>query len=105
MSRTALARRFTGLVGEPPMTYLTGWRLALAADRLRDSADTLDAVARRVGQGSAFALSTAFKRVYGVSPVEYDGQGFRGRGRDPEHQGRVTAGRAACGSARGHRGG
>ncbi|MFD5228801.1 AraC family transcriptional regulator [Streptomyces qaidamensis] len=74
VSRAALARRFTALVGEPPMTYLTGWRLALAADRLRDSADTLDAVARRVGYGSAFALSTAFKRVYGVSPVEYRGR-------------------------------
>ncbi|MFJ8590934.1 AraC family transcriptional regulator [Streptomyces sp. NPDC093598] len=74
VSRAALARRFTGLVGEPPMTYLTGWRLALAADRLRDSADTLDAVARRVGYGSAFALSAAFKRVYGVSPVEYRGR-------------------------------
>ncbi|MEG8278787.1 AraC family transcriptional regulator [Streptomyces sp. AHA2] len=71
VSRAALARRFTGLVGEPPMTYLTGWRLALAADRLRDSDDTLDAVARRVGYGSAFALSTAFKRRYGVSPAEY----------------------------------
>ncbi|MEV7063073.1 AraC family transcriptional regulator [Streptomyces collinus] len=74
VSRAALARRFTALVGEPPMTHLTGWRLALAADRLRDSADTLDAVARRVGYGSAFALSTAFKRVYGVSPVEYRGR-------------------------------
>ncbi|MFC7840684.1 AraC family transcriptional regulator [Streptomyces sp. NPDC057382] len=71
VSRAALARRFTALVGEPPMTYLTGWRLALAADRLRDSDDTLDAVARRVGYGSAFALSTAFKRVYGVSPDGY----------------------------------
>jgi AraC-like DNA-binding protein len=74
VSRAALARRFTALVGEPPMTYLTGRRLALAADRLRDSEDTLDTVARRVGYGSAFALSTAFKRVYGVSPVEYRGR-------------------------------
>ncbi|MFC7896491.1 AraC family transcriptional regulator [Streptomyces sp. NPDC057381] len=71
VSRAALARRFTGLVGEPPMAYLTGWRLALAADRLRDTDDTLGAIARQVGYGGAFALSTAFKRVYGVSPQEY----------------------------------
>lgn len=71
VSGAALARRFTALVGEPPMTYLTGWRPALAADCLRGSEDTLDTVARRVGYGSAFALSTAFKRVYGVRPVEY----------------------------------
>jgi AraC-like DNA-binding protein len=71
VSRAALARRFTDLVGEPPMTYLTGWRLALAADRLRESGDTLEAIARQVGYGSAFALSSAFKRVYGVSPQEH----------------------------------
>ncbi|MGP4090673.1 AraC family transcriptional regulator [Streptomyces sp. KR55] len=71
VSRAALARRFTDLVGEPPMSYLTGWRLALAADRLRDSDDTLEAIARQVGYGSAFALSNAFKRVYGVSPQEH----------------------------------
>ncbi|MER5992935.1 helix-turn-helix transcriptional regulator [Streptomyces viridosporus] len=71
VSRAALARRFTELVGEPPMTYLTGWRLALAADRLRDTDDTIGAIARRVGYGSAFALSTAFKRTYGVSPQEW----------------------------------
>ncbi|MET9762377.1 AraC family transcriptional regulator [Streptomyces sp. NPDC006372] len=71
VSRAALARRFTGLVGEPPMSYLTAWRLALAADRLRDSDDTLETIARRVGYGSAFALSTAFKRAYGVSPRDH----------------------------------
>ncbi len=71
ISRAALARRFGELVGEPPMTYLTGVRLALAADRLRDTDDTLDAIARRVGYGSAFALSGAFKRVYGISPQEH----------------------------------
>ncbi|MET8243962.1 AraC family transcriptional regulator [Streptomyces sp. NPDC005202] len=71
VSRAALARRFTGLVGEPPMAYLTGWRLALAADRLRDTDDTVAAIARRVGYGSAFALSSAFKRVYGISPQEH----------------------------------
>jgi len=71
VSRAALARRFTELVGEPPMAYLTGWRLALAADLLRDGEQTIAAIARRVGYGSAFALSSAFKRVYGVSPQEH----------------------------------
>ncbi|MFF1451392.1 AraC family transcriptional regulator [Streptomyces sp. NPDC058274] len=71
VSRAALARRFSELVGEPPMTYLTGWRLALAADRLRDTEETIGAIARQVGYGSAFALSSAFKRVYGVSPQEH----------------------------------
>ncbi|MFC0601798.1 AraC family transcriptional regulator [Streptomyces palmae] len=70
-SRAALSRRFSELVGEPPMGYLTGWRLALAADLLREPDSTLEAVARRVGYGSAFALSAAFKRVRGVSPQEY----------------------------------
>ncbi|GII54761.1 AraC family transcriptional regulator [Planotetraspora thailandica] len=71
VSRAALARRFTDLVGEPPMTYLTSRRLALAADLLRDPDTTVGAVARQVGYGSPFALSTAFKRVHGMSPQEH----------------------------------
>ncbi len=71
VSRAALARRFTELVGEPPMTFLTGWRLALAADLLREPDATVDAVARQVGYSSPFALSTAFKRVRGVSPKDH----------------------------------
>lgn len=71
VSRAALARRFTDLVGAPPMAYLTDWRLSMAADLLRGSDDTLDAVAHRVGYSSGFALSTAFKRVREVSPQEY----------------------------------
>ncbi|GHA76620.1 AraC family transcriptional regulator [Streptomyces termitum] len=71
VSRAALARRFTALVGEPPMTYLTDWRLALAADLLREGDATLESVARRVGYSGAFALSAAFKRVRGVSPSTY----------------------------------
>ncbi len=50
------------------MAFLTSWRLSLAADQLRDPSATLETVARRVGYGSAFALSAAFKRVHGVSP-------------------------------------
>lgn len=71
VSRAALARRFTSLVGEPPMAFLTGWRLTLAADLLREPGATLESVARQVGYGSSFALSTAFKRVRGMSPREH----------------------------------
>ncbi|MEV5001619.1 AraC family transcriptional regulator [Nocardioides sp. LML1-1-1.1] len=71
VSRAALARRFGELVGEPPMTYLTHWRLALAADLLVASDDAIEVVARQVGYGSGFALSAAFKRVRGVSPQQH----------------------------------
>jgi AraC-like DNA-binding protein len=71
VSRAALARRFTDLVGEPPMKFLTGWRLAMAADLLREPEATLGSVARKVGYGSAFALSAAFKRELGVSPQQH----------------------------------
>jgi AraC-like DNA-binding protein len=71
LSRGLFARRFTELVGEPPISYLTGWRLALAADLLREPGATVDAVARRVGYGDGFALSTAFKRVHGISPRQH----------------------------------
>jgi AraC-like DNA-binding protein len=70
-SRAALARRFNDLVGEPPMAYLTGRRLARAAELLREPSLTLGAVARQVGYGDGFALSTAFKRVRGVSPQQF----------------------------------
>jgi AraC-like DNA-binding protein len=71
VSRAALARRFTALVGEPPMAFLTAWRLSLAADLLREPGATVGSVAPQVGYSSAFALSTAFKRVRGVSPAEH----------------------------------
>lgn len=71
VSRAAFARRFTDVVGEPPMTFLTGWRLALAADLLRDPTATLASVAHRVGYSTPFALSAAFKREHGVSPREH----------------------------------
>ena len=67
-SRAAFARRFTELVGEPPIAFLTGWRLAQAADLLRSSQSTIAAVAKQVGYSTPFALSSAFKRAYGVSP-------------------------------------
>jgi AraC-like DNA-binding protein len=71
VSRAALARRFHELVGEPPMTFLANWRMALAADLLREPGAVVGAVARQVGYTSPFTFSTAFKRVYGVAPRAY----------------------------------
>ncbi len=82
LSRAALARRFTDVVGEPPMTFLTNWRLTLAADLLCQPDETVGSVAAKVGYGSPYALSAAFKRVRGVSPSE--------------HRRRRTAGAAAA---------
>jgi AraC-like DNA-binding protein len=53
------------------MTFLTGWRIALAADLLREPGATVGSVAQQVGYGSSFALSTAFKRVRGTSPQQH----------------------------------
>ena len=71
VSRAALARRFTELVGDPPMTFLTEWRLSLAADLLREPGATLGSVAHQVGYSSPYALSTAFKRSRGISPRDH----------------------------------
>lgn len=93
VSRAGLARRFTELVGEPPMAYLTGRRLALAADLLRESDATVEAVARKVGYSTPFAFSAAFKRVRGVSPQEYRGGPPGDRLDLPERQRRLPGGR------------
>ena len=74
-SRAVFARRFTEHVGEPPIAFLTSWRLALAADLLRSSQATIAAVARQVGYSTPFALSSAFKRAYGVSPNTHRASG------------------------------
>jgi AraC-like DNA-binding protein len=78
VSRAVLARRFTELVGEPPIKFLTGWRLTLAADLLREPDATIGSVAAQVGYGSSFALSTAFKRERGISPQEHRARAARG---------------------------
>ncbi|MEU0498737.1 AraC family transcriptional regulator [Mycobacterium sp. NPDC006124] len=72
VSRSTLAKRFAELVGEPPLTYLTRWRMTLAADLLaqRDDA-TVAEVARAVGYADPFGFSAAFKRVRGVNPSAY----------------------------------
>jgi AraC-like DNA-binding protein len=71
ISRASLAARFHATVGQPPMAYLSTWRLALAADRLASGNATTAAIAQEVGYSSAFAFSAAFSRAYGVSPTGY----------------------------------
>ncbi|APU15024.1 MULTISPECIES: AraC family transcriptional regulator [Actinoalloteichus] len=71
VSRAAFARRFSALVGEPPLTYLTAWRMAVAADLLTEPESTVAAVARRVGYTDPFAFSAAFTRVRGVTPSSH----------------------------------
>ncbi|WP_329055814.1 AraC family transcriptional regulator [Amycolatopsis sp. NBC_01488] len=71
LSRAAFARRFTTLVGEPPLTYLTRWRMTTAARLLRDTDKPLAQVASAVGYGSAFAFAKAFRREYATTPGGY----------------------------------
>ena len=71
VSRATLARRFADVVGQPPMEFLTQWRVTLAADLILDPAETVASVARAVGYSSPYALSAAFKRVRGVSPHQH----------------------------------
>lgn len=69
VSRSTLAKRFSELMGEAPLTYLTHWRMALAVDRLTDDpAASIAQVGRSVGYADPFAFSAAFKRVRGVTP-------------------------------------
>ncbi|MEU5030060.1 AraC family transcriptional regulator [Streptomyces milbemycinicus] len=91
VSRPTLARRFTALVGRPPMAYLTWWRLTLAATQLRDTPDPLAAIARRVGYGTPYALSHAFSREFGTSPGRYRAEIAAGR-TTPRARGRHLAG-------------
>jgi AraC-like DNA-binding protein len=71
LSRATLARRFTALVGEPPLLYLTRWRMDLAARRLKDTTDPVEAIAREVGYTSEYAFNRAFSRHRGQPPGRY----------------------------------
>jgi AraC-like DNA-binding protein len=67
MSRSAFAARFTELVGEPALQYLTRWRMNLARNALGDG-QTIAEVAPRFGYQSEAAFARAFKRVMGMAP-------------------------------------
>jgi AraC-like DNA-binding protein len=75
--------RFAELVGTPPLAYLTELRLSTAADRLLEPGATIGAVAHEVGYSTPYALSTAFKRVRGVSPKTYRTGSVSGTSRAP----------------------
>jgi AraC-like DNA-binding protein len=81
VSRATLARRFSDRVGETPLGYLTRWRMDVAAQRLRDTDDTVAAIAAIVGYQSEYAFSRAFTRHRGIAPGRYRRQA-RGRRRD-----------------------
>jgi AraC-like DNA-binding protein len=67
-SRTSVAKRFTELVGLPPMQYLTQWRMQVAANLLSQSGAKIAAIGREVGYDSEAAFSRAFKKATGVAP-------------------------------------
>ncbi|MET0132084.1 MAG: AraC family transcriptional regulator [Kibdelosporangium sp.] len=71
LSRAAFARRFTTLVGQPPLGYLTWWRMTMAGRLLRDTDGPLSAIAGKVGYRSEFAFANAFKRHHGTAPGRY----------------------------------
>jgi AraC family transcriptional regulator, alkane utilization regulator len=70
-SRSALALRFTRLLGESPMKYLSGWRMHLAKQMLRDRGDNIQAIAERVGYESEPAFNRAFKKATGCPPATW----------------------------------
>jgi AraC-like DNA-binding protein len=71
LSRSALAQRFSELLGQPPMQYLAHWRLHMAARELRDGGKSLAEVALAVGYDSEPAFSRAFKREFGLPPASW----------------------------------
>jgi AraC-like DNA-binding protein len=71
LSRSALADRFIGLIGVPPMHYLANWRMQVARQRLRNTSASLAQVAEFVGYDSEAAFSRAFKKAFGTAPATW----------------------------------
>lgn len=71
LSRAGFARRFSDLIGRTPISYLTWWRMTLAARQLRDTDTTLAAIAREAGYASEFAFAHAFKSEFGCPPGRF----------------------------------
>jgi len=77
LSRSALVDRFNALIGQPPMTYLTHWRIQLATQILRDSHASVADVGSQVGYASETAFNRAFRRVVGLPPAAWRRQAAR----------------------------
>jgi AraC-like DNA-binding protein len=75
LSRSAFIERFTGLVGMPPIRYLTSWRLQTARLRLRESPQSIGQIAHAVGYAAEEAFSRAFKREFGIAPGRWRDSG------------------------------
>lgn len=71
LSRSALHERFVSLVGQPPIQYLTSWRIQRSASLLRESNATVATIAQEVGYESEAAFSRAFKRMVGQPPATW----------------------------------
>ncbi len=71
MSRSSFTQRFKNIVGVPPLTYLTKYRLHLAARQLRLQRNSISQISVLVGYTSNSTFSQAFKRAYGISPITY----------------------------------
>jgi AraC-like DNA-binding protein len=71
LSRSALAERFTRLIGTPPMQYIAGWRMQVAAQKLLNTSASLAQIADVVGYESEAAFSRAFKKAVGIAPATW----------------------------------
>ena len=78
LSRSALVDRFNALLGQPPMTYLTQWRIQLATQYLRDSHASVATIAEQVGYASEAAFNRAFRRTVGKPPATWRREVARG---------------------------
>ena len=87
-SRTVLGERFNAVLGKPPIEYLTGWRIQLAADRLRNGRDAIARIAADAGYESEAAFNRAFKRVTGLTPGRWREGGGDSPSLMPLHFGR-----------------
>jgi len=85
LARSSLAERFAALIGEPPMQYLTRWRIQVAAGLLATTHEGVAGIAARVGYASEAAFNRAFKKIVGVPPAKWRRRRAAGRQGSPAY--------------------